>query len=95
MGTAKKAAFNSRGGVSGAFQFHNWRGFKIERQLFHCLFVCGFVTVLLSRKPLLDRLVLMLAESEKMRLEDAARGVPVQRTKRDECPTVPHVVRKK
>ena len=79
MGTAKKAAFNSRGGVSGAFQFHHWRGFKIERQLFHCLFVAGFVTVLLSRKPLLDRLVLMLAEYEKMRLEDAARGVPVQR----------------
>lgn len=76
MGTAHKAAPNPRGGLSGAFQFHRWRGFKIERQLFHCLFVGGFITVLLSRKPLLDRLVLMLAEYEKMRLENAARGVP-------------------
>lgn len=74
MGAKKQAASNSRG-VSGVVQFHTWRAFDFERQLFHCVFVAGFVTILLSRKPLLDRLVLMLAEYEKMRLEEAARGV--------------------
>lgn len=88
MATTRKSASNSGGGLSVHIQFHHWRGFGFERDLFHWLFILGLVTVLVSRKPLLDRLIAMLREYVSMQRENAARGAypnkgrPVHRGKK-------------
>lgn len=48
-------------------QTHKWRGFSADRDLMDCIFVCGFVTVWISRRPLLDKLVQMLERAKEMK----------------------------
>lgn len=53
-------------GVTFIAQSHGWRGFNAERDLLDCKFTLGFVTFVLSRRPLLDRLWAMLSAAKEM-----------------------------
>lgn len=41
-------------------QTHEWRGLSASRDLFECSVTLGAITVMFSRRPLLDRLIVML-----------------------------------
>lgn len=51
-------------------QLHGWRGFSADRDLMDCMFVVGFVTLYVSRRPLLDKIVKLLRAAKA---EQAAR----------------------
>lgn len=48
-------------------QTHGWRGFSADRDLMDCMFVCGFVTIYISRRPILDKLVQMLSLEKRLK----------------------------